>query len=164
MVAKNLFRFFSILFIFIFMMSVVQPAYSSNEGKVRVWVEFRPGLANNVENSLKGIGAEFHYRFENLNSFVVTVPESALQGLRHNPNVISIEEDALRFAYGDRVPYGIDMVQARDVWDSDRDGTIDLGVATGAGRTVCIIDSGLYTGHEDFSGDGCWGLPCKLCH
>ena len=96
MVAKNLFRFFSILLIFIFMMSVVQPAYSSNEGKVRVWVEFRPGLANNVENSLKGVGAEFHYRFENLNSFVVTVPESAVQGLLHNPNVISIEEDALR--------------------------------------------------------------------
>ena len=56
------------------------------------------------------------------------------------------------YAYGDNTPYGIDMVQARDVWDSDRDGAIDLGVATGTGRTVCIIDSGLYTAHEDFIG------------
>jgi subtilisin family serine protease len=46
----------------------------------------------------------------------------------------------------------VDSVQARDVWDADRDGTIDYGAPTGAGRTVCIVDTGLYTGHEDFSG------------
>jgi subtilisin family serine protease len=50
------------------------------------------------------------------------------------------------------VPYGVDMVQARDIWDANRDGKIDKKAPTGAGRTVCIIDTGLYTGHEDFDG------------
>jgi serine protease len=43
-------------------------------------------------------------------------------------------------------------VQARDVWDSDRDGTVDAGAPTGAGRTVCVIDSGLFTEHQDLDG------------
>ncbi|MBW6474837.1 MAG: S8 family serine peptidase, partial [Anaerolineaceae bacterium] len=33
-----------------------------------------------------------------------------------------------------------------------RDGRIDKKAPTGAGRTVCIIDTGLFTGHEDFNG------------
>jgi serine protease len=88
-----------------------------------------------------------------------------LAGLSRNPNIVFIEEDALRFPVGINpsvnanvdlpdqvVPYGIDMVQARDVWDADRDGTIDAGAPTGDNRTVCIIDSGFFTGHEDLSG------------
>jgi subtilisin family serine protease len=82
--------------------------------------------------------------------------------------VLLVEEDALRFPIGIEqssvqtesqvtlsgqvVPFGIDMVQARDVWDTNRDGTVDVGAVTGANRTLCIIDSGLYTGHEDFQG------------
>jgi subtilisin family serine protease len=50
------------------------------------------------------------------------------------------------------VPYGVDMVQARDIWDANRDGKIDKKAPTGAGRTVCIIDTGFYTEHEDFTG------------
>lgn len=106
-----------------------------------------------MEKSLNAVGAEFHYRFDDLNTFVVTVPEQALAGLRNNPNVVSVEEDAIRYPAGEtypEVPYGIDMVQARDVWDSDRNGEVDLGAPTGKGIKVCIIDSGLWTGHEDF--------------
>jgi serine protease len=47
------------------------------------------------------------------------------------------------------VPYGIDMVQARDIWDANRNGKIDKKAPTGAGRMVCVIDTGLYTQHED---------------
>jgi serine protease len=38
------------------------------------------------------------------------------------------------------------------VWDADRNGVIDDGAPTGAGRLVCVIDSGLKTSHEDFAG------------
>ncbi|MBE0687463.1 MAG: S8 family serine peptidase [Anaerolineaceae bacterium] len=150
--SQKIFKVISLLLAFVFLVSVAQPAYTSNEGKMRVWVEFSPGRGAKVENALNALGAEFHYRFEDLNSFVVTVPEQALAGLRNNPNVISIEEDAIRYPAAQVVPYGIDMVQARDVWDANRDGTIDTGAPTGSNRTVCIIDSGLYTGHEDFAG------------
>ena len=153
--SKKIFTVFSLLLVFVFITSVTQPAYSSNEGKMRVWVEFSPGSAARVEKALNGIGAEFHYRFEDLNSFVVTVPEQALAGLRNNPNVVLIEEDAIRYPTSEElptVPYGIDMVQARDIWDADRDGAVDDDAPTGAGVTVCIIDSGIYADHEDFAG------------
>jgi len=39
-----------------------------------------------------------------------------------------------------------------NVWDVDRNGSIDSGAPTGANRTICIIDSGVYTGHEDLAG------------
>lgn len=149
---KSIMKVFGLLMVAAFLFGIVQPAYTSNEGKMRVWVEFKPGQAQQTEQFLNGAGAEFHYRFEELNSFVVTLPENALNGLRHNPNIISIEEDAPRYAYGETVPYGIDKVQARQIWDKDGNLTVDVGAVTGADRTVCIIDSGLYTEHDDFVG------------
>ncbi len=149
--------------------SAASPGVSASEdGKVRVWVQFQPGGKAAVENALNASGAEFHYTFEELNAFAVSLPAQALDGIRRNPNVVLIEEDALRFPIGVEqspvqaasqvtltgqvVPYGIDMVQARDVWDANRDGVVDSGAPTGANRKVCIIDSGIYTGHEDFQG------------
>ncbi|NPA92999.1 MAG: S8 family serine peptidase [Chloroflexi bacterium] len=138
--------------------------------RVRVWVSYQAGAHDTVHQALQGAGAQFHYDFQRLNAYVVTVPEKALQGLRNNPNVVSIEEDVPRYLYGSAmstqavqaavaaadtgqtVPYGVDMVQARDVWDADRDGVVDSGAPTGSGITVCIIDTGLYTDHEDFAG------------
>jgi serine protease len=141
-------------------------AYTSNdEGRVRVLVQFAPGKKAAVQALLGNAGGQTHYEFDALKTIAVTVPEAALAGLSRNPNIVFIEEDALRFPVGINpsvnanvdlpdqvVPYGIDMVQARDVWDADRDGTIDAGAPTGDNRTVCIIDSGFFTGHEDLSG------------
>ncbi len=50
---------------------------------------------------------------------------------------------------GQVVPWGIDAVQAREVWDADYDAVVDDGAPDGSGITVCIIDSGYYAGHED---------------
>jgi serine protease len=50
--------------------------------------------------------------------------------------VVLVEEDANAIQAAQTVPYGIDMVQAPQV---------QAAGYTGAGRTVCIIDSGLYT-------------------
>lgn len=143
---------------------------SNGNNAVRVLVEFKPGTRGAVQSALQGAGAEFHYTFDKFNTFAVTVPEAALNGLQHNPNIVSIEEDAVRYpiavmpsgvaapsadtvdANGQTVPYGIDMVQARDVWDANRDGAIDAGAPVGDSLTLCIIDSGLYVGHEDMQG------------
>lgn len=144
----------------------VNPVTAGNE-KARVFVQFAAGQRGNVENSLNGVGAEFHYAFDDLNTFAVSVPTQALAGLERNPNIVLIEEDSPRYPVGimpsrvvespslfsisggQVIPYGVDMVQARDVWDVNRDGTVDNGAPTGSNRTVCIIDSGYYTSHED---------------
>ena len=139
---------------------------------VRVLIKYKHGSKGPIEQALKSANAEFHYDFEALNTLAVTLPETALHGIVNNPNVLLIEEDAPRYLvsleksnslahpiissdspYEEQViPYGVDMVKARDVWDTDRDGIIDMDAPTGEGLTVCIIDSGLYTEHEDFLG------------
>ena len=150
----------------LFLLGAVLPAASAEE--VRVWVEYRPGAAGNVRGELQRAGAQFHHQFDQLQSFVVSVPEKAMHALSRNPNVVSIEIDPVRELVqnipGDAivttesilpeqvVPYGIDMVQARDIWDANRNGKIDKRAPTGAGRTVCVIDTGLYTEHEDLLG------------
>jgi serine protease len=118
----------------------------------RVWVQFQPGQAAAVRAALEQAGGRIHYQFDDLRAFAVSVPGVALTGLRHNPNVTWIEPDPVRELVAQTVPYGIDKVQARDVWDADRDGVIDSGAPTGAGCTVCVIDSGVYTAHEDLAG------------
>ena len=165
---KTLFARSIILIIaLLFVIGSITPASSAPE--VRVFVEYRVGQQAGVQTALKNAGAAFHYQFDHLNSFVVSLPESALNGILRNPNVITIEEDPVRELVRNMpseaaavtaesilpeqvVPYGVDMVQARDIWDANRDGKIDKKAPTGAGRTVCIIDTGLYTGHEDFVG------------
>jgi len=141
----------------------VSNAYTSSQnGKTRVLVQFLPGKKAAVQGALNGVGAEIHYEFDDLNAMAVSIPSAALSGISRNPNIVLIEEDAPRYfvstmpsaatAGSQTVPYGIDMVQARDVWDANRDGVVDTGAPTGSNRKICIIDSGMYTGHEDLTG------------
>ena len=138
-------------------------AAANPDGKTRVFVQFAPGAKGSVENALTNVGAEFHYAFDGLDAFAVTLPTAALNGISRNPNVLLVEEDAPRYLIGiqasqeqaplavtgQTVPYGIDMVQARDVWDANRDNVIDAGAPTASNRMICIIDSGIYNAHED---------------
>jgi hypothetical protein len=67
----------------LFLLGAVLPAASA--GDVRVWVEYRPGAAAYVRGELQRAGAQFHYQFDQLQSFVVSVPEMAMNGLSRNP-------------------------------------------------------------------------------
>ena len=118
----------------------------------RVLIKFKPGSKGLVQAALKSARATVHYSFDNIDTFAATVPAQALNGLRRNPNIEFIEPDQIRRPAAQTVPYGIDMVQAREVWDADRNGTIDSGAPTGDGMLVCVIDSGIHAGHEDFAG------------
>jgi serine protease len=116
----------------------------------RVLIKFKQGAKAAVETELKRANAKIHYSFDNIGLFAATVPAQALNGLRNNPNVEFVEADQIRHPDAQVVPYGIDMVQARDVWDANRDNVLDPGAPTGEGMLVCVIDSGIYAGHEDF--------------
>jgi subtilisin family serine protease len=165
----------SVLLIFALLVLLVgvTPAFSRMNSDARVWVEYQKGYKSGVEAEIRGNGGQFLYKFDRLNSFVVALPQQALGKLSHNPRVVSIEEDPVRSLVSDDrgligdlfnmisgkkpgstqvVPYGIDMVQARDIWDTNRDGKIDRKAPTGEGRNVCVIDTGFYAEHEDFVG------------
>jgi len=159
-------------------LAVISPSdgYTApKDGDVRVWVEFQPGKKGAARAALNGAGAQYHYTFDELTSFVGTLPASALQGISRNPNVVSIEEDVPRYLIqpvskkvlddigdpnnsGQTIPYGIDAVQARQVWDADDNGVPDVGAPTGEGITVCVIDTGFYADHEDLSSVAATGM------
>jgi serine protease len=126
----------------------------------RVFVEFTPGQKATVENVVRGAGGSVHYTFDDLNAFAVSVPAAAIAGLQRNPNIVLLEEDPPRYLLATEVaPYGIDMIGATEVWDANDDGVIDDGAPTGAGIKVGVIDSGLFSSHEDFAGVAVTGEP-----
>ena len=147
--------------------SVASPVMADPSDTVRVWVSYRDGGKSEVFKALSSSSSKIHYDFPELGAYVVSLPAAALNGILNNPFVIDVEEDAERYPISDMagqvtkealdvvdpngqtVPYGIDMVQARDVWDTNRDGVVDAGAPTGANRTLCIIDSGYYQDHVD---------------
>jgi len=147
--------------------SIASPVKADPADTVRVWVTYREGGKAEVFKALNASSNKIHYDFPELGAYVVSLPTAALNGILNNPFVIGVEEDAERYPISDMagqvtsqalevvdpngqvVPYGIDMVQARDVWDVNRDGTVDSDVPTGANRILCIIDSGYFQDHED---------------
>jgi subtilisin family serine protease len=128
------------------------PAAPSLAGKAeRMLVEFAPGRGAAVRGTLEGAGGSIHYQFDRLNLFAVTLPAAAVEGIARNPNVVAMAPDVPRYPMGQTTPWGIDRVQAPSVWAEGPDGS---------GVLVCVIDSGLYTSHEDFAGvDVVGGYP-----
>lgn len=79
------------------------------------------------------------------NAAAVKMSSTAATKLLSNPNIDAIEADEVRYPTAETTPYGITMVQADQVPASPASGD--------AGRVkVCIIDSGISAGHEDFAG------------
>ncbi len=124
------------------MFAVAGPIPSLAGGEERVMVEFSPGRGGAVQATLTRAGGTVHHRFDNLNVIAVTLPATAIDAIRRNPSVVTVAPDVPRYPMGETVPWGIDRVQAPDAW------TVS-GSPAGEGVTVCVIDSGLYTDHED---------------
>ena len=125
----------------------------------RVWVQYASGAKGAVMSALKGANGRVHYEFDNINAVAVSLPEQAVAGLSRNPQVVLVEEDPIRVMSGQTTPYGVDLVKARDLWDSNKDGVIDPGATTGAGIVVGVIDSGVYRAHGDLPGAKLSGYP-----
>ncbi len=118
--------------------------------KERVIVQFKPGSKAQVEQAVGRMGGEKHLDLHNDNAMAVSIPSAALNGLRNNPNVLLVEEDAKRQLFSTQyepgLPYGIVQVQANLLSD-----------AAATTRKVCIIDSGYDLGHPDLQSAGVSG-------
>ena len=118
----------------------------------RVIVAFKPGAAAKMKSAVAAAKGSVKHEIFGMNAMAVEVPNVALKGLENNPNVEYIEADVLRrpfalatasakpYAGGQLVPYGIKLVQADQLPDTNA-----------ANRKVCIIDSGYDRKHEDLS-------------
>jgi subtilisin family serine protease len=137
-------------------------------------VVFKPGTAGNgvaqaVDNA-RGRGASIHFTYSAaLVGFAASLPEQALNGLVHNPNVEYIEANQV---------VSIDATQSSATWGLDRIDQRNLPLSgsytynyTGAGVTAYIIDTGILASHTDFGGrasvgydavgDGRNGVDCN---
>lgn len=123
--------------------SVAAQVAGPQDGRERVWVKFKQGHKAQLSSSLRAEQAEVHYNFAKRGVMSVSVTPEAMRALRNDPNVEYIEEDPIRVPLAQTVPFGINMVQAIEAAAAGADG---------AGVLVCIVDSGLYTGHEDHVG------------
>lgn len=128
------------------------PAYAAGKQE-RVYVQFAPGKAQALREQIGREGGKIHYQFDDLSALVVTLPEAAVARLQQNRDVLLVEEDVKRYPMADqKTPWGVKSIQAKKVWDADGDGVVDAGAPTGAGVTLCIIDSGIDGDHPDLQG------------
>ena len=130
----------------------------SPAGATRVVVTFKPGMAAQAKAAIAAARGAVKLELPALDAIAIEVPAAALAALRNNPHFAFVEEDVKRYRFalssassapylgGQRVPYGVKLVQADQLPD------------TYAGnRKVCIIDSGYDRAHEDLrlnSADG----------
>ena len=151
--------------------NILNGGIGNNGAKSRVFIKFVPGGKAAALSALGHVGGEVVHSFSELNTFSVSVPTAAIDALRRDPKIAFIEQDSIRSVGpivrsttkvlpferrratdGQIVPYGVDMVQACDVWDANRDGIVDEGSPNGSNRMICITDTGFLVSHEDLQG------------
>lgn len=125
-------------------------------------VVFRPGQAraevNSAAEAAARLGGQVHFVYTKaLQGFAATLPEQALQGLLHNPNVELIEADQA-------ITLDAEATQSYPTWGLDRIDQRDLPLDnlytftnTGNGVTAYIIDTGIRFSHNEFAGRATFG-------
>lgn len=113
-------------------------------------VQNAPGLARAL---IAAHGGDLRHTYTDaLRGFAAALPDSAVAALAHNPNVASIEPDALVDVQNVESPvpsWGLDRIdQAKTRLDSK----YNYVSAAGAGVNVYIVDTGIRTTHADFGG------------
>jgi len=132
----------------------------------RVWVRYQTaehdaGLRA-IEKHDTSHRTKIDYHFRELSSLVVTATDAEIQAIEADPEVVSVVDDPKRFLLsadrnlqhyraspfppwdGQLQTYGIQLTQADQVWQEG---------LTGAGVTVCVLDSGFDITHEDCEPD-----------
>lgn len=151
---ESIVRKFAVLLLLVSMVALSVPfgVHAQEPTLRRLLVQFKPGRKEFVRQTLQQEKAQIHYEFDQLNTIVASLPADAVDRLRNNPGVLLIEEDLPRYPTEEVVPYGIEQIEARRVWDPQGSGQIDPSAPNGAGRLICVIDSGVKADHEDLSG------------
>lgn len=152
-------------------LSAIGTTASAEESK-RVIVAFKAGANANAKAAVARARGQIKREIAGVNALAAEVPVASIAALQRDANVEYVEDDVLRYlpemetsAYemstelstaanpasnkryfsGQRIPYGISMVQADQLPNG--------GARTG-NRKVCIIDSGYDSKHEDLNHGG----------
>ena len=108
------------------------------------------------KRALEAAGATIVHAIPKSPFFGIQIDIQAGEGLKHLPQIEMVEEDPIRTLsrlneptdrslqqQGRQNPsYGVNMVRAREVWNTYAD--------KGGNAKVCVIDTGIHQSHEDF--------------
>ena len=118
---------------------------SAQTQKVPVIILFKDKPTEKHMQLIQSSGGEIKRTYHIINGFAANLPPGAIDNLKHNPLVISVDPDFEVKA----LDLGADtQIRANQVWTS----------ATGQGVSVAILDTGTDTTHPEFSG------RIALCH
>lgn len=138
-------KWLSLLLLIVLFVSVgATPATAQSVEKVRVLISFTqlPGQAEQA--IVRGAGGEIGHTFTHIPTIAARVPETAIAGLLRNPRINHIEEDAIAYAIGETLPWGVDRIDAEVVHAAGNQG---------AGVKIAIVDTGIGQ-HNDLAVQG----------
>ncbi|SCZ76745.1 S8 family serine peptidase [Acidaminobacter hydrogenoformans] len=119
------------------------PASAFDKEKAAVLIAFHEQPGRSEEALIRALGGEVRHTYHLVPAMAATLPQAALDGLRHNPKVALIEPDLTVHALEDTYPWGITRIGADLVHQQGN---------TGDGIKVGIIDTGLDKTHPDLAG------------
>jgi aqualysin 1 len=120
----------------------------------RYIVVFKDRVTNpaaEAANLMRSRGGQIHFTYRYaIKGFAATIPDTAYQAIRMNPNIEYIEQDQT---------VSLSVTQSNATWGLDRIDQQDLPLsktyeyaATGSGVYAYIIDTGIRTSHNEFIG------------
>lgn len=120
-------------------------------------VSFAPGISVDKEIKVapgRAISAKFKYD-KALNGFAASLSAEQVCAFQKRPNIQFVEKDAIVTAAQSPAPWGLDRIDQVDKVNplSQLSYVSEYNyITTGAGVDAYIIDTGIYTAHNDFGG------------
>ena len=120
-----------------------------------------------LDEAVAKAGGRMVHQYHIVPGVAIEVPKAAVEGLRRNPNVVSIEPDVTVKALDKggikppKPPKGGGTEQSSEVleWNVDRiDADLAWGESTGSGVTVAVVDTGIDKYHPDLADNILGGL------
>ncbi|HEX2932778.1 MAG TPA: S8 family serine peptidase, partial [Candidatus Binatia bacterium] len=111
----------------------------------------QPGPAQ--EALVRAAGGKIKHTYRLIPGIAATLPQTAIEALRHNPNITAVEPDG----FFHKIDAELD-----NTWGAKRigAGTVHLAGNKALNVPVAIIDTGIDYKHPDLG--GCFGTGCKV--
>ncbi len=133
-----------LVFLALLLLGQAAPAARKDRPKRRVLIGFRsdagPQTPAARASAVRQAGGTVHRSPGLVPVVAATLSEEAIKTWRARRDVAYVEEDAILYALGQTVPWGVDRIDADLAWPTGN---------TGKGVKVAILDSGIEATHPD---------------